>query len=379
MISINSIILLEQLLFWPLYLGFVVSLISTWLLCRFSQYFQFGHDKFDGVQKFHTKPTSRLGGVALALGLCASTSSLLVQELSGIEYDYLSLSIWFLIAAIPVWLAGLTEDLTHRVGPTIRLVAATLSAALLYGSIGVSVSRTDVFPIDWLIAFPGGALCITLLVVAGFTHSANIVDGFHGLSCGLMSITLVALAYIAFQNSDILMVQMCLTVLSVIFGYFFFNWPKGSIFLGDGGAYLIGFWVVELGILISMRNPDISPMAPVVTGLLPLIETLFSIYRRKVIRDNPVNHPDALHLHTLVYKRLLYSPGIFIEPSRKNKLNSRVAFFFWLPALFFSVLSCAFMYSTWAQLALMFGYLMMYVWLYNRLVKFRSPSMMKFR
>ncbi len=352
-------------------LGFVVTFATTWLLCRLTKVLSIGHDSNEGVQKFHVNPTSRLGGVAIFLGLAASGAAV-----SGVT-EFNHYSFWFLLAAIPVWLAGLTEDLTRRVGPTLRLVMATLSAACLFGTLGVSVNRTDVWPIDLVLSIPGAPLCVTLLVVAGFTHSVNIVDGFHGLACGLAIIALIGLAFMAYKLGDTLLIQMCLTSLAVVLGFFVFNWPKGAIFFGDAGAYLIGFWVVELGILLAMRNPQISPMAPVVVGLLPLVETLFSIYRRKVVRGRPVNYPDALHLHTLVFRRLLFNPSINNRPDQKNKVNSKVAVFFWLPAALFSSISCAYLQSTWIQLVLMLGYLAMYVWLYKRLVQFKAPKFMK--
>lgn len=368
---------LEQLNLLPLIVGFGMTFVATWILCKMSHVFQLGHDSAKGVQKFHVRPTSRLGGVAIAIGLVSSVLMTLDSPRNALNSEFQNYSFWFLLAALPVWLAGLTEDLTHKVGPTIRLVMATLSAAWLFSSLGVSVYKTDVYPIDWILSIPGGQLCITLLVVAGFTHSVNIVDGFHGLACGLMAITLIALSFMAWRVGDALMIQMCLTSLCVVLGFFVFNWPKGSIFLGDAGAYLIGFWVVELGILIGMRNPGISPMAPVVAGLLPLIETLFSMYRRKFVRDHPVNHPDALHLHTLIYRRLLCSPRIANNPTQANKLNSKVALFFWLPAVIFSFFAFLFMNSTLIQLALMLAYLTMYMWLYRRLIQFKSPALLK--
>lgn len=362
-----------------LVIGFGVTFVATWILCKMSQVVSIGHDSATGVQKFHVRPTSRLGGVAIACGLVASCVLHLDHPHNTVNSEFQDYSFWFLLASLPVWLAGLTEDLTHRVGPTIRLVMATLSAAWLFSSLGVSVNKTDVYPIDWLLSIPGGKLCVTLLVVAGFTHSVNIVDGFHGLACGLMAITLGALSVMAWRVGDNLMLQMCLTSLCVVLGFFIFNWPKGSIFLGDAGAYLIGFWVVELGIMFAMRNPGISPMAPVVAGLLPLIETLFSMYRRKFVSDHPVNHPDALHLHTLIYRRLLSGSGTSNDMDQKNKRNSRVAIYFWFPALIFSFFACLFMKSTSTQLLLMLAYLAMYTWLYKRLIQFRLPAFLKLR
>ena len=256
---------------------------------------------------------------------------------------------------------------------------ATLSAAWLFGTLGVSVDRTDVWPIDLVLNIPGAPLCVTLLVVAGFTHSVNIVDGFHGLACGLAVIALSGLAFLANKVGDTLLLQMCLTSLAVVLGFFVFNWPKGAIFLGDAGAYLIGFWVVELGILLALRNPQVSPMAPVVAGLLPLIETLFSIYRRNIVRNHPVNQPDALHLHTLVYRRFLFNPALTYTADQLNAINAKVALFFWSPAVIFAVLACIFAESTEVQLFFMLIYLVMYNWLYFRLVRFKVPVLIRFR
>ena len=230
----------------PVLLGFGVTVIATWLIFKLSKVLSIGHDTAEGVQKFHVNPTSRLGGAAIFFGL--AVSGMAVPGIAELHHY----SFWFLLAAIPVWLAGLTEDLTRRVGPSLRLVMATFSAAWLFGTLGISVNRTDVWPIDLVLSIPGAPLCVTLLVVAGFTHSVNIVDGFHGLACGLVMITLSGLAFMAWKVGDSLLLQMCITIFAVVLGFFVFNWPKGAIFLGDAGAYLIGFWVVELGILLGL-------------------------------------------------------------------------------------------------------------------------------
>ena len=353
--------------------SFLAAWLATWALCHAGHAFSFGHDRAEGVQKFHVKPTSRLGGVAIASGLCTGAGAL---ALLAPNSDATLHTLWLLLTCAPVWLGGLLEDITHRVGPTLRLVLAIVSAAWLFGVLGVGVTRTDVWPIDLILLIPGAVLCSTMLVVAGFTHSVNIVDGFHGLACGAVMITVTGLSFMAWHVGDLMLLQMCLLSLAAMLGFFVFNWPSGGIFLGDAGAYLIGFWVVELGLLLAMRNPSISPMAPVVAGLLPLIETLFSMYRRKFIRQYPVNHPDGLHLHTLVFRRLLFNPQVHITPTQKNTANAQVGPYFWLIATALTTLACLFMENTWAQLALMLCYLAMYIWLYRSLVHFKAPKLM---
>jgi UDP-N-acetylmuramyl pentapeptide phosphotransferase/UDP-N-acetylglucosamine-1-phosphate transferase len=278
-----------------------------------------------------------------------------------------------------VFAGGLLEDITHRVGPTTRLLLAIVSASAGYFLLGIGVHHTDVWPVDKLLALPLAGYFITMLVVAGFTNGVNIIDGFHGLAAGTAVIITTSLLVMACQAQDVLMVQLCGLSIACIAGFLVLNWPFGRIFLGDAGAYVIGFWIVELGLLLVMRNPGISPMAPVVVGIFPLIETLFSMYRRKWVRNHPVNHPDALHLHTLVYRRLIFSPGTYQSEELKNRANACVAWYFWLPASGFGALAVTFQTDTPALLLLMLAYLGAYLWLYRRLVRFSSPKWMRLR
>ena len=348
--------------------GFVISFLMSLSLSRSSNLAKLGMDRFGGVQKFHVRPTSRLGGLAIFLGVSVSV-------LMGNEVDA-----WHLvICSIPVFAGGMLEDLTHRVGPNIRLFLALLSAVVSYFWLGIGVLKTDVWAVDQLLRLPCAPLLLTMLVVAGFTNGLNIIDGFHGLASGATLIMLTCFLVMALQVQDIFLVELCALSIACVIGFLMFNWPRGLVFLGDAGAYLLGFWVVELGLLLVIRNDNISPMAPVVIGVFPLIETLFSMYRRKLLRNHPVNHPDALHLHTLVYRRLVYSPSRDPTSELKNRANSRVSLYFWVPGAVFGAFAVFFRANTTVLLVLLLSYFTSYLWLYRRLVRFDSPTWMSIR
>jgi UDP-N-acetylmuramyl pentapeptide phosphotransferase/UDP-N-acetylglucosamine-1-phosphate transferase len=103
------------------------------------------------------------------------------------------------------------------------------------------------------------------------------------------------------------------------------NYPSGRLFLGDGGAYFCGFWVAEIAVLLLVRNPSVNAWQVLSICAFPIIEVLFSMYRRKFVKNRSVGAPDALHLHTLIYRRVVSK---FIaqnsEPSWKR--NAAVAF-----------------------------------------------------
>lgn len=328
-----------------------------------------GADKDAGVQKFHTRPTSRLGGVGICLGLLSGVW--LSQQ--HFPNDSL-LGWWLLLASLPVFVGGLVEDLTHKVTPRMRLTLACLSSAFVYFVFQVGVTRTDIAPLDWALELPGVALLLTMLVVAGFINAVNIIDGFHGLASGTVIVMLLGLTGLAYLAKDGLVLRLCLVTATATLGFALWNWPFGKIFLGDGGAYLLGLWVVELGLLIPHRSLEISPMAPVLVGVYPLLETLYSMYRRKFLRSHPINHPDALHLHTLIYRRLILNPALDITSQDKNKANAKVAAFIWSFTVVHSACALLFYKETRILLCLIGLFAVAYVAFYKRIIGFKTPS-----
>ncbi|MFA6441067.1 MAG: glycosyltransferase [Sterolibacterium sp.] len=369
----------DSLLWWIVGLAAIAgSFSATFWLYRMGEVHLVGRDRTTGVQKFHVNPTSRLGGLGIIAGYLAALVVIFLARRGQSSDIVPEFGPWYglALASLPVFLGGLYEDLTHRVSPTVRLLLSVLSAAMVYWGLGIGVFHTDVWLVDILLKLPTAAFFVTLLVVAGFTHSINIIDGFHGLASGSVMIILVGLMALAWMCEDSAVLYLSGLLLLSTLGFFVLNWPRGRIFLGDAGAYLLGFWVVELGLFLVNRNPQISPMAPVVVGIFPLIETLFSMYRRKFVRQHPINHPDGLHLHTLIYKRLLAKRGTQKTPSELNHANSLVAPYFWAPSAIFVVLAVVFMESTSAQILLMLAYFGCYRWLYVRLVSLKTPKWM---
>lgn len=353
----------------------LAALIVAALVCGFLAILlpTYGVDKDAGIQKFHTKSTSRLGG----LGICFGVVCGVWLSSQHFPNDFL-LGCWLLLASLPVFLGGLMEDLTHKVAPHVRLFSACLSSALIYFLLQVGVTRTDIPTIDAALSVPGIALLVTMLVVAGFINAVNIIDGFHGLASGTVIIMLLGLAGLALFVNDGLVFRLCLITATATLGFAIWNWPLGKIFLGDGGAYLLGLWVVELGLLLPHRSFDISPMAPVLVGVYPLLETLYSIYRRKFVRSHPINHPDAIHLHTLIYRRLILNPALDVSSADKNKANAKVAVLVWGFVLMPVVCALVFYQHTNTLLGLITFFGLAYCYLYRRLIKFKAPRFLFF-
>lgn len=358
-----------------LQLGLTVSLASFFacLLVVLSQRWHGGlsHDHdLDGVQKVHTTAVPRIGGIGLVAGLVLGLLLFRSQFAGRMAYLHSSEVFLLLGAGLPAFLAGLIEDMTKRVSVRTRLAATALSAVIASAVLGATVSGLNLWGVDALLAFTPFAVLVTAIVVAGGSNAINIIDGFNGLSGSTIVIMSGGIAAVALRQGDGLVALLGVLGIGATLGFLAVNYPRGTLFLGDGGAYFLGFWVSEMAVLLLVRNPAVSAWQVLAICAYPVIEVLFSMYRRRVIQDVSPGAPDALHLHTLVYRRLV-SRYLGKDGRRPWKRNAAVVCVI-APAVAACVaLSAIFGASTPAGLLLVLVQLGMYVAVYGRLVRGR--------
>lgn len=256
------------------------------------------HD-LKGAQKLHAAPVPRVGGLGLFCGLLLAVA--LGHLTQGPSYTTM---LTLLVCAIPVFMAGLIEDLTKNVSVRARLLTSFISAGLATWLLNARVTDIDIPFLDDLTSYTAISALLTIFVVGGVTHAVNIIDGLNGLAAGAVSIMLAGLGSLAWVHGDYVIMKMCFSGIAAMLGFLLLNYPFGRIFLGDGGAYLAGFWLAECAVLLLVRNPAISTWAVILVCCYPIWETLFSMYRRHVVHQVATGQPDMAHLHQLIYKRL---------------------------------------------------------------------------
>lgn len=329
------------------------------------------HD-LSGPQKFHANAVPRVGGLGIVAGmLCACPVIWFVDAAAG------RLVVGLLLCGLPAFAAGLVEDFTKRVSPRSRLLATAVSAAMAIWFLGSVIVRTAIPGLDWLVGLPGAAALVTIFAVAGIANSVNIIDGFNGLASMCVVIMLLALAYVAFQINDTAIFLLALAGIGAVLGFFVWNYPAGLIFLGDGGAYFLGFLVAELSILLLVRNPGVSPLFPLLVCIYPVFETLFSIYRRKFLRAVPPSMPDGIHLHSLIYRRVLRWAVGDRSAKALTRRNSMTSPYLWVLCMFSVIPAVLFWNNTGALAGFLAVFGLTYVALYWRIVRFKSPRWLK--
>ena len=279
------------------WLSFAGSLIACGLIVLTRPWhIRFSADPTLGVQKMHHTATPRIGGVAILLGLCAGYTAALgdAQSLLGT----------MLAASLPAFAFGLIEDFTKRVSVLMRLAATGGSAVIACALTGVLMQDTGVLPVDWALQWAPIALFFTAFSVAGLANAVNIVDGFNGLASGAVTIMSGSIGLIALGLQDLVLAEIAFVVSACAIGFLPLNWPWGKLFLGDGGAYLLGFCLAWLAVLMPMRSPAVNAWTTLLVCAYPVIEVGFSARRRKR-RGRASTLPDRGHLHHLIGRRLV--------------------------------------------------------------------------
>ena len=279
-----------------------------------------------------------------------------------------------LFAGLPAFIFGVLEDITKRIGVMQRLLATMASGLLAWWITDYSLTRVDIWGLDWLLGFTLVSALFTAFAVAGVANSINIIDGFNGLASTASVLAFVGYAMIAWQVGDLPLAGLSLVLAGCVWGFFWVNWPLGKIFLGDGGSYFIGFALAWVAVMLIERNPSVSAFAALVVCVHPVTEVLFSIYRRRIKQTHP-GHPDRLHFHSLVKRRYVARWFGHCSSSIRNSITGALVASMTVTA----VVAANLFYDHAALSAAAFvGLALGYVAIYARMVRHHWCSPIKF-
>ncbi|WP_297213177.1 MULTISPECIES: glycosyltransferase family 4 protein [Thermodesulfovibrio] len=349
-------------------ISFLLSFLVCLLIVRYSHIH--GHLTSDpvegGPQKFHKNPTPRIGGLSILFGLIGASLIFYLQN-----RDFVSNFTLALMCSTPLFAGGITEDLTKKISPKARLATAIVSGVLAFLLIDAKIERVDIPYLDDLLKLIPLSFIFSVFAIVGLSNAINIIDGFNGLASGVSIIILTGLAYVAFKVNDIFILFSCFVIIAAIFGFFIWNYPRGCIFLGDCGAYLLGFLIAIMSILLVRRNSQVSAWLPMLLLIYPVWETIFSIYRRRIKKGVSPSSPDRLHFHSLVYKRIVTWALGTKDARYLTRRNSATSVYLWGLTLLSFIPAVLFWNSSLLLQICTFSWILIYLWIYRKIVRFK--------
>jgi UDP-N-acetylmuramyl pentapeptide phosphotransferase/UDP-N-acetylglucosamine-1-phosphate transferase len=353
----------------PFFGSFIASALLTLLVIKQVKLHGPALDSdFFGVQKVHSHAVARIGGLPIFMAVVIS-AGISIWRVPAMATWILSL----MLCASVAFVGGIMEDYTGNVSAMRRLLL-TMGAALLgYFLVDAKLDRIDYPFASWHITYMWVALPLTVLAVAGIANAINIIDGFNGLASVVTICMLISLALVAWQVGDAFVLWAALMVAGATAGFLIWNYPVGLIFLGDGGAYFIGFMLGELALVLVMRNPEVSTWYAALLLIYPAFETVFSAYRRMFLRGKSPAMPDGIHLHSLIFRRIVQWAVGRKEARALMRRNSLTSPYLWMFSLMAVIPATIFWRNTGVLIFFCLLFVVSYVWLYARIVRFKSP------
>ena len=251
------------------------------------------------------EPVPRFGGIGIAGGFVA---------------------VLLLLVFVPLKAKGI--DLRTLLGGNLGVVLLGGSAACLLGfwddlfvirarykfagQVGIALLTVVYGPVVEFVNLPFfgtqislGALAIplTMLWIVGLMNAINLVDGIDGLAGGIAMLAVGFMAIIAgiWNHSEWALV--CLVLCGATLGFWVFNKPTAAIFMGDSGSMLLGYLLAVLALEVArVPQTGVVHLAPVVILAIPILDTVFALFRR-YLKGIPFYSADRDHLHHRLLQR----------------------------------------------------------------------------
>ncbi|MDM0077379.1 glycosyltransferase [Variovorax sp. J2P1-59] len=331
----------------------------------------------DMPQRFHKGHVPRLGGAGILVGMGVA------WLVAGVPSDPFNVS-WplkasalTLLCIAPAVLGGIIEDVTQRVSVRYRLGLTIGSALLLCWVLHLGVSRTGIATVDgWMQAAPYAGLLFAAFAIGGLPHAFNIIDGYNGLAGTVAVLVCLAISHVALQVGDRQLAAMVICLVGATVGFLIWNYPRGKIFAGDGGAYVWGMVIAVAAVTLVQRHRVVSPWFPMLLLIYPVWETVFSIYR-KIARGQSPGTADALHFHQLIFRRIVRVAFADDEARQLLARNNRTSPYLWIFAALTVVPAVLFWNNTPVLMAFCALFVATYVAAYLMIVRFKVPRWLR--
>lgn len=269
--------------FMPFLLAMVITIALLPIFGRFAARWRVVDQP--GYRKVHSMPVPRIGGVAMAIGVC-------IAAFVGVSLE--AADRYFLLAAGILTLFGAMDDrfdLDYRV----KLLGQVLAAAIVVfaGDTQIRALTLDdrIFLPEWL------SVPLTVIFLVGVTNAINLADGLDGLAGGTTFLCLCALAMLAWSGGQGSSASLSLAFAGAVLGFLRFNTFPATIFMGDAGSQFLGFAVGVLSLRATQNGIGIfSAATPILLLALPILDTLSVMVQRVGEGRSPFS-ADKNHIH----------------------------------------------------------------------------------
>ncbi len=261
---------------------------------------KFGHQSglvdLPNERKVHQRPMVRLGGVSIFVGTIMALLIVWGSGGFGTLPPNKELEIWGVtVGGLAFFLVGLADDL-FTLSPFTRLFAQVLIACWAW-HVGVKIDFLTV-PFHELVTFPNWISCpITVIWLVGMANAINWIDGLDGLAAGVSGIAAVVMLIVTLFMNQPAAGLIAAALAGGALGFLRYNFNPAQIFMGDGGAYFMGFTLAGVGVIGLVKATAVtSVLLPYLILAVPILDASTVIVARLRLGRAPWS-ADKRHLH----------------------------------------------------------------------------------
>jgi UDP-GlcNAc:undecaprenyl-phosphate GlcNAc-1-phosphate transferase len=241
----------------------------------------------------HKTPIPRLGGVAIAaaFGVVAIAIALCTTlPTSGLATLCVTVS-----SSLAIFMLGFCDDLRPLSARFKFIAQIAIASAVYFCNIRIELFHDPLSGMDLHLGWFGYAA--TVLWLVSLTNLINLIDGIDGLAGGIGLMLMLLMANLGVTDHLDFCMLLAIGVAGALLGFLKFNYPPARIYMGDGGAYFLGFLIGILSIANSNKGTVAAALiAPAFALALPIVDVSLAILRRG-LRGLPVFRPDQKHIH----------------------------------------------------------------------------------
>lgn len=249
-----------------------------------------------GGRKIHSRPMVRLGGVAIFAGTLAALLIVWWTGGFGILSPQKEYEVWGVtLGGVAFFLIGLADDLLTL--PAISRLIMQLSVAAVVWQAGVQIEFLTV-PFAGLVAPPDAiSLPITVIWLVGMANAVNMIDGLDGLAAGVSGIAAVVMLIVTLFMNQPAAALIAAALAGGALGFLRYNFNPAQIFMGDGGAYFMGFTLAGVGIIGLVKVvTTVAVLLPYLILAVPILD-IFTVVVDRIRRGKSPFAADKRHLH----------------------------------------------------------------------------------
>lgn len=248
-----------------------------------------------GERKVHQRPMVRLGGVSIFAGTLIALLIVWWSGGFGILPTETEWEVWGVtLGGLTFFLIGLADDL-FNLSPFVRLLMQVIVACLAWW-VGVRIDFLSI-PFDGLVQIGWLSLPITVIWLVGMANAINWIDGLDGLAAGVSGIAAVVMLIVTMFMQQQAAALIAAALAGGAIGFLRYNFNPAQIFMGDGGAYFMGFTLAGVAVIGLVKSTAVTAvLLPYLILAVPIVDMSAVILMRLRHGKSPFR-ADKRHLH----------------------------------------------------------------------------------